>query len=271
MASTTNRSARARDDEGTTLSRKKRPDCGADATGRSKLDDKHIRLYRRALDSAAYLALSSGARALLIELTKLYNGSNNGRIALGVRLAATLLGCGKTKIVALFDELIAKGFIKAAGKGTFNSKGGHASEWTLTDYPTIGQPATPPTRDYLRWTGTDFPTPQRAPRKPTLAAVRKQNLGPHVGNTPILTCGQTDPDVRTVSPEPIPTCGHFGAESDPNRSRRADTHNNQARGQGAVQGDGEQPSPPSRPPEASSAARTARNRRASASTTTRTA
>jgi len=215
---------------------KKRHDRGVDATGKSRADARHIRLYARMLDSTAYLATSCGGRALLIELTKLHNGSNNGRIALGVRQAGERLGVSKTRVVGYFDELIGKGFIKLKGRGAFNSKGRYASEWTLTDCPTMGQPATLPTRDYLAWTGADFETPPRPPRKPTLGkllSAKKQNLGPSRVDTASPTCGRTVPHVWTQPAEVSLTCGRKRPDSPRDCPSRVDTHNNQAQGDGA--------------------------------------
>ncbi len=53
-----------------------------------RLDAPHVRLYRWLLDSAAYLALSCPARAILVEIARNYDGMDNGRIGLSVRRAA---------------------------------------------------------------------------------------------------------------------------------------------------------------------------------------
>jgi hypothetical protein len=141
----------------------------------SKRQERHIRLNHELLNSAAYLALTCSARCLLVELLKLYNGKNNGKIALGMREAANRLGCRKDSVPLRFDELIAKGFIGLATAGWFSNKGRHASEWIVTCADHDGQPAT---RDYLTWNGQDFDTPKRKPkasgwakRKPILRVV----------------------------------------------------------------------------------------------------
>jgi len=138
---------------------RKRPSRGVDATGKSRHEAKHIRLYARIYESAAYRALSCPARCLLQELMAIYNGSNNSRLALSVRDAAERLGCSRNTPSWLFDELMAKGFVKMTGLGSFNAKGGLASEWTLTDAPVPGEAL--PTREYLAWSGTDFEVPRR--------------------------------------------------------------------------------------------------------------
>jgi hypothetical protein len=54
------------------------------ATGRS-MTTRFARLDHRLLESSAYRALSPNARALLVELTMLENGNNNGSLWLSVR------------------------------------------------------------------------------------------------------------------------------------------------------------------------------------------
>ncbi len=59
-----------------------------DATGRSKGDGAHVRLYRWLLNSPAYRSLWPASRALLVEVMALYNGHNNGELFLSHREAA---------------------------------------------------------------------------------------------------------------------------------------------------------------------------------------
>ena len=56
--------------------------------GRNKWEAKHVRLYDYMLSSTAYLSLTCPARAVLIEIARVYNGANNGRLGLSVRAAA---------------------------------------------------------------------------------------------------------------------------------------------------------------------------------------
>ena len=62
-----------------------------DRSGRSKTSGKHVRLYRWLLDSVAYRSLNPVERSLLVELYNFYNGENNGKIFLSVRVAAECL------------------------------------------------------------------------------------------------------------------------------------------------------------------------------------
>ncbi len=84
------------------------------------------------LRSAAWLSLSPVARCVYIELVSLYNGSNNGRLALSARDAAERVGCSKNTTARAFVELIEKGFIDLCSRGRFDRKTPHAAEYRLT-------------------------------------------------------------------------------------------------------------------------------------------
>jgi hypothetical protein len=132
--------------------------------------DRYVSLKYSVLESPAYRALSCGARCLLIELLRLWNGSNNGKLFLSIREAAKLVGCANDTAAKLFDELMAKGFIKLNERGWFSSQGGLASTWIITDCPILAQPhAIPPTREYLQWNGTDFELPKRTARSGSIS------------------------------------------------------------------------------------------------------
>src|SRR5918993_571309 len=60
-----------------------------EASRRNKrLDAPHVRLYRWMLDCPAYLSLSCQARAVLLEIARSHDGTNNGRLGLSVRRAS---------------------------------------------------------------------------------------------------------------------------------------------------------------------------------------
>jgi hypothetical protein len=102
--------------------------------GRSKSDDaRHVRLFDYMLNSVAWLSLSPAARAVYIEIRRVYVGSNNGRLGLSVRRAAERCRIAKDTATRAFDELSKKGFIECMAKGAFSLKSRHASEWRLTD------------------------------------------------------------------------------------------------------------------------------------------
>lgn len=120
----------------------------ANRTGRSVGEMRHVRLYAWVLSTPAYRSLSPLARALLVELYALYNGSNNGDLFLSVRKAASRLNVGKTTVAPAFKELETRGFIRARQRGAFTWKERHATSWVLTEYTFAGHL---PTKDFTLW------------------------------------------------------------------------------------------------------------------------
>ena len=113
-----------------------------------RIDAPHVRLYRWLLDSPAYLSLSCPARAVLIEIARAYDGSNNGRIGLSIRLASKRCRIARGTSMRAFGELQERGFIECMTKGGFSRKSPHASEWRLTFWPCDGDL---PTKDFMSW------------------------------------------------------------------------------------------------------------------------
>lgn len=121
----------------------------ANATGRSAGGcERHVRLHHWLLESPAYRHLSPVARALLVELYRLYNGSNNGDFFLSVRDAASLLNTGKNRAHRAFQELIELAFVAPHVLGSFNQKTGDATRWRLTEF---GCGTELPTKEFMRW------------------------------------------------------------------------------------------------------------------------
>ncbi len=102
--------------------------------GRSTTE-RFLKLEYYMLRSAAWLSLSPVARCVYIELASLYNGGNNGRLALSARDAAERVGCSKNTAARAFAELIEKGFIDLCSRGHFDRKTPHAAEYRLTVHP----------------------------------------------------------------------------------------------------------------------------------------
>tara|TARA_R110000824_G_scaffold399843_1_gene606005 strand:- start:94124 stop:94552 length:429 start_codon:yes stop_codon:yes gene_type:complete len=86
------------------------------------------------LNSPAWRSLSLNARCAFLELLSIYNGRNNGRIALSARSLADRLPISRATAARAFNELESKGFIEAVRKCAFNIKSGQAraTEWRLT-------------------------------------------------------------------------------------------------------------------------------------------
>lgn len=106
-----------------------------------------VMVYHKWMDTPAWAALTNDEVHLLLQLLRIYNGENNGRIALSERRAATLLGIARNTAARAFDGLEARGFIRPARKGCFDVKG-KATEWRLTMWPASGKIAT---HDYQKW------------------------------------------------------------------------------------------------------------------------
>lgn len=104
-------------------------------TGRNPTT-RFARLDHRLLNSPAYRALSTAARSLLVDLTMIDNGQNNGSIYLGVRDAAGRLGMADlTAVRSAFDELQDLGFIEMTQDASFHVKAADKSRarcWRLT-------------------------------------------------------------------------------------------------------------------------------------------
>jgi hypothetical protein len=145
-----------------------------DPTGRGGTrGDRFVLLDFALLDSAAYRSLSTGARALLVEFNRLYNGANNGQLFMSQRDAAKLVGVANHVTAAKYiNELIDRGFIRERVKGSFSVKTRMASIYVLTQHRYNDQPAT---RDFKKW----------VPPKEQKQRVRKKTAtGPRIG--PIL-------------------------------------------------------------------------------------
>lgn len=117
-------------------------------TGRNKNGHPFVMLPLWMLHSPAYRSLSATARALLVELMSMYNGSNNGELYLSQRDAAERLNIRSHGTVAkYFRELEAKGFIKARVRGSFDNKVALATVWILTMH---GYRDALATKDFMR-------------------------------------------------------------------------------------------------------------------------
>lgn len=113
--------------------------------GRNAGSTAFLMLENYVFDSVAFRTMKVGPRALLLELIRRYNGSNNGSIALGVRTAAKVLDVSKDTASKYFGVLVERGFIAAARPGGFNMKdpqSRRSTEWRLTWIKTSCMPAT---------------------------------------------------------------------------------------------------------------------------------
>lgn len=128
-----------------------------DQKGRSKESERYIAIPYWVLNSLAFRSLAPVSKALLIELKRRFNGSNNGLIHLSVREAGAALNIAPNTASWGLRELEAKGFIRVKFKGTFKLKSRYASgqhapvcratEWELTEYACDNNL---PTKDFMK-------------------------------------------------------------------------------------------------------------------------
>ncbi len=116
--------------------------------GRSKHGPRFVQLFHWMLESEAWLSLSTPARSVYLELARLFNGVNNGEIALSVRQAAHRCRISKNTAQRAIQELIDKGFIAIETPGGFCRKVRHATEYRLMEHKFQGKQAT---KDFTRW------------------------------------------------------------------------------------------------------------------------
>ncbi len=101
--------------------------------GRSTTE-RFVALPHYMLRSPAWRLLSPVARCVFLELASIYNGGNNGFLALSARDAAERIGCSKNTAGRAIAELVRAGFVEVAQRGHFDRKSPHAAEYRLTLY-----------------------------------------------------------------------------------------------------------------------------------------
>ena len=138
--------------------------------GRSNDSGRFVQLHHFMLESVAWKALSAQERCVYIAVLSHFNGTNNGRIVLGVRRAAELANVHKDTAGRCFIRLQALGFIECACPGGFSRKTPHATEWRLTSYRCDRTHALP-SKAYMRW------RPGNAERGPSVSAFRALRSG----------------------------------------------------------------------------------------------
>ena len=101
--------------------------------GRSTIE-RFVSVPHFLLRSPAWHDLSPIATKILLHVMSLYNGSNNGRLAVSSRVAAKVGHCSKDTAATALRELVAKGFLEVAKPGGFSRKTPHATEYRVTVY-----------------------------------------------------------------------------------------------------------------------------------------
>ncbi len=100
--------------------------------GRSVFPGRFAAVPHDVLVSPGYLGTSPPARAVLLEVLRHFNGSNNGAIGLGVRDAAKRCKVSPATVARALQELADAGLVDCMAKGSFAIKNGLASTFRLT-------------------------------------------------------------------------------------------------------------------------------------------
>ena len=95
-------------------------------------EPSHTRIYRRQMESIAWLHLSGSAVKVLLALATLERGSNNGELFLSDRKGAEFTGLSRNTVWRALNELLDKGFIYRTQEGGFSRKTPHAACYGLT-------------------------------------------------------------------------------------------------------------------------------------------
>lgn len=116
----------------------------------------HVRIYWSLLDSHAFIALSTSARALYLDLRRKLGATNNGNIECTL---ATLRHRGWTAPNTLFNalqEIVTVGLLARTRHGGIAKGKKYPSLFRFTDlevyeHPKLGVPKCKPTHDYRRF------------------------------------------------------------------------------------------------------------------------
>jgi hypothetical protein len=156
--------------------------------GRKAKGPPFVQLHYFLLDSAAWHSLSVYARCAYIELARLYDGLNNGTLALSVRRLAEAISCNKDTAAKALTELEVKGFIACEKVGQFTRKERHSTEYRLTAYrcDVTGETATREFNPGEKWLPSrSDETGQSVRRSRTDATANPQSVRPDRTDSPL--------------------------------------------------------------------------------------
>lgn len=146
---------------------------------------RFVQLHHSLLETPAYRSLSCNARALLVELVMIENGSNNGSLYLSERDAAARMGRVDVGVASkAFVELETMGFVAMTKEAHFEVKaadGSRARCWRLTWIP-MGKS---PTHDY-QYCQPSAGTSERKRMERGLKALKRFKRGRLENRFPVL-------------------------------------------------------------------------------------
>jgi hypothetical protein len=114
-----------------------------DQTGRSKGHDaRHVRLYEHIEKTTAWRDLSGIASKAWLTVNLMFNGSNNGKLAISSRELGKRIGVSHATAARALLELENAGFLRMTKASAFGTR--RAAEFRLTHLPNnlTGEPAT---------------------------------------------------------------------------------------------------------------------------------
>ncbi len=117
-------------------------------TGRSKACGRFVQLHEYIARSYAWKRLSPVARCAWLEINFVYNGSNNGKLAISARLLADRLDICPTSAAKAIRDLINWGFLDCMKPSDFGRKK-LAAEYRLTHLP-CHVTGDPPSKRFMR-------------------------------------------------------------------------------------------------------------------------
>ena len=127
--------------------------------------DAFTRLPHAVQSSGAYSALNPNARALLLEILSMHNGSNNGSLWLSVRDATHRMGLASVDSArAAFEDLMAVGFVRMTKDAHFSVKAADTSRARCWRVTFLHAPGTGITDEWRKFEPTDKATARRMNR-----------------------------------------------------------------------------------------------------------
>lgn len=178
-------------------------------TGRSDRSGRFIMLPHRILDSEAYASLDLTARALLVELLRLFHGDNNGSLYLSARDARDRLGLSDCRpVLRAFADLQDRGFVTIAKDAHFAVKAGDTSRarcWRLT---WLVWPECPVKRKRIatnEWEQYRAPpkTRERKRADKRLEALARHRKDLATGRLPVVNFTTTEAIMPNPTPDPV--------------------------------------------------------------------
>ncbi len=102
---------------------------------RGKPHESFVKIDRWMMDTFAWSRLTPNDRAVFEEALYIYNGANNGYLALPCRALAGRIGISKDSVSRSIQNLMTYGFLRLMQAGSFTLKSRRAAEYCLTHLP----------------------------------------------------------------------------------------------------------------------------------------